>query len=140
MSGGQPLNDSDRIPWLNIIGEEVASNVASHQNVVVTCSALRPEYRDVIRQHCDDILFVYLTASFETLHQRAKLREHSATHFFNAAKNPQLLKDQIASSKPPYEEPDSLVIDLDSIQDHENKESVFCSIVEHLGLSHAKCQ
>lgn len=139
MSKGEPLNDDDRIPWLNIVSQEITKNAETHVHVVATCSALRPHYRDIIRKNCDDILFVYLTASFETLYHRAKLREHSGTHFFNAAKNPQLLKDQLANSQPPYDEPDSLVIDLDNINNHESKEAVFCAIVGHLGLSHAMC-
>src|SRR3954471_9810308 len=50
MHGGQPLTDEDRWPWLAAIGEWISGKEAAAESAVVTCSALRRAYRDVLRQ------------------------------------------------------------------------------------------
>lgn len=45
MQSGQPLGDADRWPWLARLRQELASV----ESVVMTCSALRVAYRDLLR-------------------------------------------------------------------------------------------
>ena len=50
MSRGAPLTDEDRWPWLRSIGERLSAEAAAGRSVVVTCSALRRAYRDLLRE------------------------------------------------------------------------------------------
>src|SRR5690625_4050270 len=50
MSAGIPLTDEDRWPWLRTIAEWLSTKTAAVQNTVVTCSALRRVYRDLLRE------------------------------------------------------------------------------------------
>ena len=49
MSAGHPLSDDDRWPWLRAIANWIAERERAGENAVVTCSALRREYRDFLR-------------------------------------------------------------------------------------------
>ena len=49
MARGEPLTDADRQPWLDAIGEWVDVRRAEGRSAVVTCSALRRRYRDILR-------------------------------------------------------------------------------------------
>ena len=48
MHGGTPLTDADRLPWLRKIAEEIDSWRARGESGVLTCSALKRSYRDII--------------------------------------------------------------------------------------------
>jgi len=81
MSMGIPLTDADRWDWLTRLREESLSRLSSgSQGVVLTCSALKRKYRDVIRvapYYSHDVLvhFVYLHASEEVLLARVQARQ-----------------------------------------------------------------
>jgi gluconate kinase len=47
-SRGEPLTDSDRLPWLQNINQYIRASAASRTQVIVTCSALKETYRDII--------------------------------------------------------------------------------------------
>ena len=44
-----PLDDHDRIPWLNAIGKKIRNNKA--RGLVITCSALKLSYRNILRSY-----------------------------------------------------------------------------------------
>ena len=73
MSKGIPLTDEDRWPWLQAIAEMIAVKDHHRVSTVVTCSALKRSYRDVL---CDaaPTFFVHLHAPFEVLEQRMQER------------------------------------------------------------------
>jgi gluconokinase len=73
MEQGIPLDDEDRWPWLQAIAELVA--VKDHEGVstVVTCSALKRSYRDVLRDAAPSF-FVHLDAPFDVLQKRMQSR------------------------------------------------------------------
>src|SRR4029078_1423487 len=62
MSSGQPLTDKDRWPWLRTIGEWMSQEIAAGRSGVVTCSALRRAYRDVLREGRPEVVFCHLVA------------------------------------------------------------------------------
>ncbi len=64
MSAGEPLTDDDRQPWLEALAAEL-----DRPPVVVTCSALRRSYRDVLRA-AGDIVVVHLVIDEETAVRR----------------------------------------------------------------------
>lgn len=49
MSSGEPLTDQDRLPWLQAIHKYVKRLSDNDQSCVVTCSALKKVYRDILR-------------------------------------------------------------------------------------------
>ncbi|MGJ0389346.1 gluconokinase [Microbacterium sp. CGR1] len=91
MSGGVPLTDEDRAPWLAAVGEELAAHGAA--GMVIACSALKVAYRDVLRQHAPAVLFVHLEASKQVIAKRMVVRSE---HFMPLA----LLDSQLATLEP----------------------------------------
>lgn len=70
MRAGTPLTDADRDPWLAAIAAWMAQRSAAGTGGVVTCSALKRRYRDVLRDGLDDVRFACLTAPREVLAAR----------------------------------------------------------------------
>src|SRR5437868_3451594 len=62
MAHGRPLDDADRAPWLAGIRDWISAQTAAGESVVVTCSALKRSYRDVLRDAGGDVRFVQLVA------------------------------------------------------------------------------
>ena len=81
MHAGHPLNDEQRRPWLERIREAtIAASTSS--NVVLACSALKPELRDLLRQGSPNWKFVALEVETAVLRERLARR---TGHFFPAA-------------------------------------------------------
>jgi gluconokinase len=91
MASGIPLTDQDRRPWLLAIG----SFLREHQTrgAVVSCSALRRAYRDVLTQAAPRTVFLHLSGSAALIRERVARREH---HFMPVS----LLESQIAALEP----------------------------------------
>ncbi|KAF2199043.1 thermoresistant gluconokinase family protein [Delitschia confertaspora ATCC 74209] len=83
MAHGIPLTDADRWDWLILLRDQaVTACRQGAKGAVVTCSALKKKYRDVIRTarfYDDDpnasVHFIYLHANMETLLARVKARQ-----------------------------------------------------------------
>ena len=60
MGAGQPLTDEDRWPWLASLRDWMSEQEAAGRSSVVACSALRADYRDVLREADGDVFFVHL--------------------------------------------------------------------------------
>ncbi|KAF2869942.1 P-loop containing nucleoside triphosphate hydrolase protein [Massariosphaeria phaeospora] len=83
MANNIPLDDADRWDWLILLRDQaLAALTNGAKGVVVTCSALKKKYRDVIRTarlYDEDpnanVHFVYLRASKETLLARVGARQ-----------------------------------------------------------------
>lgn len=63
MSAGIALDDGDRAPWLALIREWVGEQARAGRDTVITCSALKRRYRDVLRQADARVRFLQLVAS-----------------------------------------------------------------------------
>ena len=94
MRGGTPLTDADRMPWLHKIAEEIDGWRARGECGVLTCSALKRSYRDIIIGDRRDVLLVYLKGSRERIHERMVARHG---HFMPLA----LLDSQFAVLEEP---------------------------------------
>ncbi|MFI2608321.1 gluconokinase [Kitasatospora sp. NPDC018619] len=70
MAAGVPLDDARRLPWLRAVGRWLAERDAAGGGGVVTCSALKRRYRDVLRQASPDAFFLHLTGSRALLAER----------------------------------------------------------------------
>lgn len=73
MSAGIPLDDSDRMPWLDVVA---ATLHGAGGGVVVACSALARRYRDRILSGAVDTVFVELRVSEAELMRRMRTRAH----------------------------------------------------------------
>lgn len=77
MRSGEPLTDRDRWPWLNSmaawIGEREAAG-GQGENAIVTCSALKRSYRDLLRRGHASVRFIHLSAPAATLDLRLRDR------------------------------------------------------------------
>jgi gluconokinase len=116
MEHGVPLTDEDRWPWLEAIAETVA--VKEHEGVstVVTCSALKRRYRDLLRKAAPSF-FVHLDAQFEVLRDRMQLR---TKHFMPAS----LLESQFDTLEPLGEDEEGAVVDVSPPVDEVVEEAV----------------
>ncbi|MGB2602836.1 MAG: gluconokinase, partial [Candidatus Sulfotelmatobacter sp.] len=70
---GIPLNDDDRRPWLERLRAEIAKQDAEGHNLVLACSALKKEYREMLTID-PAIKFVYLKGSVELIAHRLEAR------------------------------------------------------------------
>jgi gluconokinase len=116
MEHGIPLTDDDRWPWLQAIGELVA--VRDHEGVstVVTCSALKHTYRDVLRDAAPTF-FVHLHAPFEVLEGRM---QHRTKHFMPTT----LLQSQFDTLEDLGDDEDGAVVDVTPPLDEVVEEAV----------------
>lgn len=105
MTAGHPLDDDDRYPWLESIGEWLAAREAGG---VMSCSALKRKYRDQMRRHRPDVEFLHLAGTLEVIGRRQASRPG---HFMPAA----LLASQFSTLEPL--EPDERGIAIDVGQD-----------------------
>lgn len=68
MAAGHPLNDEDRRPWLQRVGEALVE--AEGTGLVITCSALKRSYRDALLAAEANARFVFLDGPRELLETR----------------------------------------------------------------------
>lgn len=108
MSAGHPLDDADRWPWLRRIADWIGDQEAAGHDAIVTCSALRRRYRDLLRDGHPSVRFVHLLASPEALQERVDGRRG---HYMP----PSLLASQLATLEPL--DPDEPGVSVDTTGD-----------------------
>lgn len=74
MAAGFALSDSDREGWLQTLAGRIRQARAAGQGLVLSCSALKHVYRDILRQGAPDILFLYLHGDHALLAARMAAR------------------------------------------------------------------
>jgi gluconokinase len=74
MHNGIPLTDEDRKPWLNAIAEWIDHWRERHEHGVITCSALKREYRRIIIGDRSDVRLVYLKGDKDLIAKRLAAR------------------------------------------------------------------
>jgi gluconokinase len=110
MSAGIPLTDDDRTLWLAAIATRLDEAQRAGAGLVVSCSALKRRYRDVLRAGAAAVQFVYLQGTRERLEQRLSGRRG---HFMTSA----LLDSQLAILEPPSPDEHAWVCDIDDAPD-----------------------
>lgn len=119
MSAGHPLDDDDRRPWLEAIGEWLAEHDGGG---VMSCSALKRSYRDQLRRHCPDVGFLHLSGTPEVIGRRQASRPG---HFMPAS----LLQSQFDILEPLGPDERGVAIDVD-----QNIDSIIDDYVTLTGL------
>ena len=74
MRSGQALTDEDRWPWLESIGRWISAKEAAGESAVMTCSALRRAYRDLLRRGRPHVRFLHVIAPAEVIRDRMEHR------------------------------------------------------------------
>ncbi|MDB5660162.1 MAG: gntK [Cypionkella sp.] len=116
MSRGEPLTDTDRWPWLELVGQ------ALRAPGIVGCSALKRVYRELIdRQAGGGVVFVHLSGSRTVIETRMRAR---TGHFMP----PALLDSQFATLEVPAAHERAVVVDID-----QPMEMVVAEIILKLG-------
>jgi gluconokinase len=115
MSAGIPLTDEDRQAWLAAIAARLDAARRAGVGLVVSCSALKRSYRDVLRagvsvvsgfsRTVSDVQFVYLEGDRSLIEQRLADRRG---HFMPSS----LLDSQFAVLEPPSADEDAWVCDI----------------------------
>jgi gluconokinase len=105
MHAGTPLTDADRLPWLRKIAEEIDGWRARGESGVLTCSALKRSYRDIIIGNRADVTLIYLKGSRGLIHRRMAARQD---HFMPVA----LLDSQFATLQEPTPDEHPITVDV----------------------------
>ncbi|MFG3297960.1 gluconokinase [Micromonospora chersina] len=74
MRAGVPLTDADRWPWLRALAGWMADRHAEGVSTVLTCSALKRAYRDVLRQGPANVEFLHLDGAAQLIRDRLDRR------------------------------------------------------------------
>lgn len=105
MSSGTPLTDDDRWPWLDSIRNWMDTQAENGRSTIVTCSALKHSYRDVLAAASGDVHFVHLNGDAALLSERMKTR---SGHFMPAS----LLPSQLNTLEPLADDEPGVVVDI----------------------------
>ncbi len=93
MRAGHPLDDEDRWPWLRTLAAWIGEHEQAGRSAVVTCSALRRAYRDLLRDGHPSVWFAHVAADTQLIRERIERR---TGHYMPAA----LLESQLATLEP----------------------------------------
>ncbi|MDB5851459.1 MAG: gluconate kinase [Rhodoferax sp.] len=105
MAAGTPLTDADRQGWLQTLASHIADASHNGQGLVLSCSALKRSYRDVLRQGSAATRFVYLHGDAQMLAGRMAARTR---HYMPSS----LLDSQLATLEPPTPDEHALAFDV----------------------------
>lgn len=120
MSRGLPLDDADRAPWLAAIAGWIDAQQAARQPAIVSCSALKRRYRDVIVGGRPGVSLVHLGGTLAVIEARMAARRD---HFMPLS----LLKSQFEALEPPAPDEHALVVDV-----ARTPEEIMATIRDHL--------
>ncbi|MCC9205679.1 gluconokinase [Arthrobacter sp. zg-Y769] len=123
MSAGVPLDDDDRWPWLYAIRDWMGTQAENGRCTIVTCSALKRTYRNVLSQASGEVTFVHLDGSTEVLAERMKTR---SGHFMP----PSLLPSQISTLEPLSPEESGIRIEIT-----DSPAEIVDAVLRHLGFA-----
>ncbi len=120
MQAGTPLTDEDRWPWLDVVAGWITSHLDDGVPGVVTCSALKRSYRDVLR--APGVVFVHVAGDGDLIAGRMAAR---SGHFMPTS----LLASQLATLEPPQADEAHIAVAADRSPAEEAAE-----VVERLAL------
>ncbi|MDH6128142.1 gluconokinase [Kitasatospora sp. GP82] len=105
MTAGVPLDDEDRRPWLRALADWLGDRAQDGTGGVVTCSALKRQYRDILRAGCPDAFFLHLSGGHALIEDRLA---HRTGHFMPSS----LLDSQYATLEPLQPDEHGTVLDV----------------------------
>jgi gluconokinase len=93
MAAGHPLDDDDRRPWLLELAGWIGAHEAQGRSCVLTCSALKRSYRDLLRDGHPSVWFAHVSGPQELITERVSQRQG---HYMP----PSLVPSQFATLEP----------------------------------------
>lgn len=108
MRNGIPLTDADREPWLRAVAGWISERTDAQRPGIITCSALRHSYRDVLRG--EHVVFVFLTGDREKIGARMSRR---TGHYMPGS----LLDSQLDTLEEPTVDENVLIADISASPD-----------------------
>jgi len=105
MASGIPLTDADRAVWLRSLADRLRDANAADTGLVMSCSALKKSYRDVLRSGARNLQFVFLRGERVLLAERIAGRRG---HFMPSS----LLDSQLATLEEPSPDERAWVCDI----------------------------
>jgi gluconokinase len=106
MRSGIPLEDADRWPWLRAIAAWIDEARRAGKPGVVTCSALKRSYRDIIIGERPDVALVYLKGDKKLIEKRLAARPH---HYMPAS----LLQSQFDALEEPGPDENPIIVPIE---------------------------
>lgn len=111
MSSGIPLDDEDRAGWLTALSRRIRVADDTGAGVVITCSALKRAYRDILRGGTRDVQFIFLRGPQDLIAKQVV--DRGGGHFMP----PSLLDSQFAILEEPSEDENAWVYDISDSPD-----------------------
>ena len=105
MASGIPLTDADRAGWLSALAERLREAKDAGVGLVMSCSALKRSYRNVLRSGSPDVQFIFLRGPRALIAERLA---HRRGHYMPAA----LLDSQMATLEKPSPDERAWVVDI----------------------------
>ncbi|MGJ7440182.1 gluconokinase [Aquipuribacter sp. MA13-6] len=124
MASGHPLTDQDRAPWLQALADWTGVQHADGRSTVMTCSALRRSYRNMLTADAPGTYFVHLVGDPALILSRMQGRQHFMP--------PSMLQSQLTTLEPLEPGEDGGEFDVADPPD-----VIAARVVERLGLSPA---
>jgi carbohydrate kinase (thermoresistant glucokinase family) len=106
MHNGIPLSDEDRWPWLQKIADWIDKTRAAGGHGVVSCSALKRRYRDILIGDRADVRLVYLKGDEGLIARRISVRHE---HFMP----PSLLHSQFSALEEPLADEHAITVSVE---------------------------
>ena len=94
MAAGTPLTDANRAGWLDALAARLREARDNGAGLVMSCSALKRKYRDILRRGAPDLRFVFLRGSRDLIASRMAMRQG---HYMPAS----LLESQLSTLEEP---------------------------------------
>ncbi|GAA2597475.1 gluconokinase [Actinomadura fulvescens] len=110
MAAGHPLNDADRLPWLRAIAGWISDHLDSGTPGVVSCSALKRRYRELLAGGRPEVRVAYLEGERDLIASRMRERRG---HFFQA----EMLDSQFRDLEPPAPDENALYVPITGTPD-----------------------
>jgi gluconokinase len=110
MNAGHALTDQDRLPWLQSLHQAIVKSVREGEKLVLACSALKRQYRELLQGDIESVQYVYLQVDQKVLAARLQTRKD---HFVGE----NLLPSQFAALEEPAKS-EALIIDANQDPDH----------------------
>jgi gluconokinase len=105
MHAGHALTDEDRWPWLAKVADWIDGQLEAGYNGIITCSALKRSYRDILNRCGSGVVFVYLAGTRDTIAARLTSRHG---HFMPRT----LLDSQLDTLEEPQPDEPAIRIDV----------------------------
>jgi gluconokinase len=106
MASGIPLTDVDRAGWLHALSRRIRESSNARAGLVISCSALKRSYRDILRSEADNVQTIFLRGPSNLIAERIASRGEE--HFMPLS----LLDSQLATLEEPSEDEGAWVYDV----------------------------